>query len=223
AANYGQANKSEWADNRPSYIEMFIAPPDTMPAKPPILVHLHSPGPSPAGPARRDAVTARRAPLGAVGDVMILPQQSRNCWNVGAPASLTHDGGGDTGAIVQVVRYALEKYNGDPTRVYVMGGSGGGMTTQALLAVYPEVFKAGHARAGVAAGCWEVGYMDSDQWSGSCAGGSVNWTPQEWGDYVRAINPDYNGPRPRLQLNHGNQDEVISYNNFNEAIEQWTN
>jgi MYXO-CTERM domain-containing protein len=51
----------------------------------------------------------------------------------------------------------------------------------------------------------------------------VDKTPQEWGDYVRAINPSFTGPRPRLQLNHGDQDEVISYNNFREAIDQWTN
>src|SRR5690606_17172057 len=97
------------------------------------------------------------------------------------------------------------------------------MTTQALLAVYPEVFKAGHARAGVAAGCWAEGYDDGMQWSGACANGSVNKTPEEWGDYVRAINPSFTGPRPRIQLNHGNQDETINYNNFRESIEQWTN
>lgn len=223
AANYGQVNKSEWADNVPSYIEMFIALPDTMPEKPPILVNIHSCGNSAGGQWSYDGFAALREAIDSVGYIMILPQQSRNCWNVGAPESLTHDGGGDTGAIVQMVRYALEKYNGDPTRVYVMGGSGGGMTTQALLAVYPEVFKAGHARAGVAAGCWAEGYDDGMQWSGACANGSVNKTPEEWGDYVRAINPSFTGPRPRIQLNHGNQDETINYNNFRESIEQWTN
>src|SRR5690606_3911526 len=170
-----------------------------------------------------DGFAPLREAMDSVGFIMILPQQSRNCWNVGAPESLTHDGGGDTGAIVQMVKYALEKYNGDPNRVYVMGGSGGGMTTQALLAVYPGVFKAGHARAGVPAGCWAEGYDDGQQWSGSCATGSVDKTAEEWGNYVRQINPSHTGPRPRIQLNHGNNDETINFNNFREAIEQWTN
>jgi len=218
-------SKSEWTNgvNVPSYIDMYIALPDNLPEKPPILVNIHSCGNNAGGQWSYDGFAALRDAVDSVGFIMIVPQQSRNCWNVGAPEALTHDGGGDTGAIVQMVKYALETYHADPTRVYAMGGSGGGMCTQALLAVYPEIFKAGHARAGVAAGCWAEGYDDGQQWSNSCAGGSVDKTPQQWGDYVRGINPDFTGPRPRLQLNHGNQDETINYNNMREAIDEWTN
>lgn len=224
ASMSGPVAKDEWTTSPvPSYIDMFLGLPDTLPEKPPILVNIHSCGNNAGGQWSYDGFAPIRAAMDSVGFIMILPQQSRNCWNVGAPESLTHDGGGDTGAIVQMVKYALEKYNGDPTRVYVMGGSGGGMCTQALLAVYPEIFKAGHERAGVPAGCWAEGYNDGMQWSDACAGGSVNKTAQEWGDYVRAINPNFTGPRPRIQLNHGNADETINFNNFGEAIEQWTN
>ena len=61
----------------------------------------------------------------------------------------------------------------DRDRVYIMGGSSGAMMTQALLAVYPDIFKAGSARAGVPAGCWEDGYNSSNQWSSNCASGST--------------------------------------------------
>lgn len=45
AASYsGPLNKGEWATDVPSYIDMFIAVPDTMPEKPPILVNIHSCG-----------------------------------------------------------------------------------------------------------------------------------------------------------------------------------
>lgn len=216
--------KQEWTTSEvPSYIDMYIALPDEMPAKPPIFVNIHSCANNAVGQWNYDGFAPFREAMDRVGFVMILPQQSRNCWDVGKPESLTHGGGGDTGAIVQMVQYALTKYNGDPDRVYVMGASGGGMCTQALLAVYPEVFKAGHARAGVPAGCWAEGYDDSQQWSGSCAGGNVNKTPQQWGDLVRQMNPGFSGARPRVQLNHGNDDEIIHINNFTEAIEQWTN
>jgi poly(hydroxyalkanoate) depolymerase family esterase len=170
-----------------------------------------------------DGFAAIRAAMDSVGFIMILPQQSRNCWNVGKAESLTHDGGGDTGAIIQMVKYALEKYNGDPTRVYVMGGSGGGMCTQALLATYPEIFKAGSERAGVAAGCWMDSYNDGEQWSLPCAQGQVDKTAQEWGDFVRDINPDYAGPRPRVQMMHGTADQTININNLRESVEQWGN
>lgn len=225
AANMtGPLNKSDWtASAVPDYIDMYIALPDTLPEKPPIVVNIHSCGNNAGGQWSYDGFAPLRAAMDSVGFIMILPQQSRNCWNVGKTESLTHDGGGDTGAIVQMVKYALETYNGDPTRVYVMGGSGGGMTTQALLAVYPEIFKAGSERAGVAAGCWAEGYEDGMQWSNSCAGGSVDKTAQQWGDFVRAINPDFTGPRPRIQLNHGNADSTINFKNFGESIEQWTN
>jgi poly(hydroxyalkanoate) depolymerase family esterase len=219
----GPVDKALWATDVPSYIDMFIAVPDVMPEKPPIIVNIHSCGNSAGGQWSYEGFAPLRDAIDSIGYIMIIPQQTRNCWNVGAPESLTHGGGGDTGAIVQMVQYVIETYNADPTRVYAMGGSGGGMAVQALLAVYPEVFKAGHARAGVPAGCWAEGYDDGQQWSNSCAGGSVDKTPEEWGDYVRAINPDYTGPRPRIQINQGNQDTTISFNNFRESIDEWTN
>ena len=155
---------------------------------------------------------------------MIFPDNSqRNCWDVGTDKALTHDGGGDTQAIAQMVQYVLAEYNGDPERVYVLGGSSGAMMTQALLAVYPDIFRAGAARAGVPAGCWADGYSDSNQWGGTCAGGNSNRTAEEWGDLARGMYPGYDGRRPRLQIFHGANDPTISYNNFGESIEQWTN
>jgi poly(hydroxyalkanoate) depolymerase family esterase len=142
---------------------------------------------------------------------------------VGTTKSLTHDGGGDTQAVVQMVKYALTKYDGDPKRVYAMGGSSGAMMTQALMAVYPDVFRAGSARAGVAAGCWADGYASSNQWSNNCAGGNTTKSAQAWGDQARAMFAGYTGHRPRVQLFHGQQDTTINYKNMAESIKQWTN
>src|SRR6185369_13422765 len=154
------------------------------------------------------------------GFIMILPDNpNQNCWDVGTSQALTHNGGSDTQAVVQMVKYALTKYNGDPARVYAMGGSSGAMMTQALLAVYPDVFRAGSARAGVAAGCWSAGF-DSMQWSNSCAAGTNTKTATEWGDGVRAMFAGYTGHRPRLQLFHGDADQTIHYPNLGEAIKE---
>jgi len=121
------------------------------------------------------------------------------------------------------VKYTLTKYTANANRVYVTGTSSGAMMTEALLAVYPDVFKAGAEFAGVPAGCWAASYSDSNQWSGPCAGGQETHTAQQWGDMVRNMYKGYSGYRPRVQLWHGLADPTISPTNHTEAIKEWTN
>jgi poly(3-hydroxybutyrate) depolymerase len=97
------------------------------------------------------------------------------------------------------------------------------MMTQALLAVYPDVFKAGASFAGVPAGCWSAGWSAASNWGGTCASGIDIMTGQAWGDLVRHMDPGYTGHRPRVQLFHGDADPTINYKNFGEAIKEWTN
>ena len=165
-----------------------------------------------------------KAQADAQGFILILPDNpGQNCWDVGAAMSLKHDGGGDTQAVAPMIKYTITKYNADPGRVYIMGGSGGAMLVQAMLAVYPDLIRAGVARAGVAAGCWADGYATSNQWSNNCAGGNTIKTAQQWGDLVRAMYPGYTGHRPRLMTHQGDADTTISYKNTGEAIKEWTN
>jgi hypothetical protein len=96
------------------------------------------------------------------------------------------------------------------------------MMTEALLAVYPDVFKAGAEFSGVPAGCWAVNYSASGEWSGPCAGGQVTHTAQQWGTLVRAMDPGYSGYRPRVQLWHGESDTTINFNDQTEAIKEWS-
>jgi acetylxylan esterase len=203
---------------------MYIYVPDQLAEEPPILVASHyCTGTASAyfNQLRSTIVTA----ADEHGFIIIFPQATgRNCWDVGSQESLSHDGVGDTGAIVQMVEYALAEYDADASRVYALGGSSGGMMTQALIGVYPDVFKAGVEISGVPCGCWAEGYdQGTPQWSGACAGGQVNKTPEQWGDTVRAMYPGYAGHRPRIQLWHGTDDDIINYNNFLESIEEWTN
>jgi poly(hydroxyalkanoate) depolymerase family esterase len=171
-----------------------------------------------------NAIPKIKAAADANGFILILPDNpGQNCWDVGSAQSLKHDGGGDTQAVAQMVKYALSHYSGDPARVYAMGGSSGGMMTQALMAVYPDVFRAGSARAGVPAGCWADGYASSNQWSNNCAGGNTIKTAQQWGDLVRNMYPGYTGHRPRVQTMQGEADTTISYKNTGESIKEWTN
>ncbi|MBN1700039.1 MAG: PHB depolymerase family esterase [Spirochaetales bacterium] len=217
-----QVNRSLWASGVPGEVNMYIYVPGAPSSKPPVVVSCHSCGNSASGQFNNNQ--RMRDAADKVGFIMIFPDNSqKNCWDVGSTASLTHNGGGDTQAIAQMVQYTLGAYNADPDRVYIMGGSSGAMMTQAMLAVYPDIFRAGAARAGVPAGCWADGYDSSNQWCSNCANGSTNKTAQQWGDQARGMYPGYSGPRPRVQLFHGMSDSTISYNNMGEATEQWTN
>jgi hypothetical protein len=121
-----------------------------------------------------------------------------------------------------MVRYAITKYSANANRVYSTGDSSGGMMTELLLGLYPDIFKAGASFAGIPAGCRGTNETGID-YSKQCAGGNVTHTPQEWGDIVRAMYPGYSGHRARVQLFHGDADTTISFKNQTEAIKEWTN
>ncbi len=223
AASLVEVDRATWgATGVPSYMQMYIYVPDKLAAKPPIYVSCHSCGSTATGQIGN--IPLAKAAADMYGFILVLPDNpGNNCWDVGTTKSLTHDGGGDTQAVAQMVKYVISKYSADASRVYIMGGSGGAMLVQAMLAVYPDVFRAGSARAGVPAGCWADGYASSNQWSNNCAGGNVIKTAQQWGDLVRAMYPGYTGHRPRLQTYQGDADTTISYKNTGEAIKEWTN
>jgi poly(hydroxyalkanoate) depolymerase family esterase len=203
----------------PSQLRMYVYRPLAPKAKPPIVVAVHwCHGDGMA--MYNGSEYARLADR--YGYIAIYPsvtQASDGCFDVASTATLTHGGGSDSLGIVSMVQYALKTYGGDASRVYVTGVSSGAMMTNVLLGAYPDVFQAGAAFAGVPFGCFAGPYS----WSADCATGKVTHTPAEWGDLARAAYPGYTGPRPRMQLWHGTADEVLSYVDFGEEIEQWTN
>ncbi len=121
-----------------------------------------------------------------------------------------------------MVTYAEQRYSGDPNRVYATGSSSGGMMTNEMLALYPDVFKAGAAFMGVPFDCF-ANAADYPPGASKCTGGTMDRTPQQWGDAVRQAYPGYTGPRPRMQLWHGTADTLVPYSLLQEEIEQWTN
>ena len=233
AAGYAKVDQTEWQQGvtgLPSYVNMYDYIPSTVASKPPVVVYCHH--------CQGDAASSHSsmATLEKIADtngfIIIYPEATgENCWDAGSVRSLKHGGGGDTGAVVQMVKYALSKYSGDAGRVYVSGDSSGGIMTEALLGVYPDVFMAGVSIMGVPCGCWGDGYNDvtgkpasgTGQWSGTCAGGTVVKTGAQWGDLVRSYFPGYTGHRPRLQHWHGASDTTLNFKNVAEDIKEWTN
>jgi acetylxylan esterase len=223
AAAFTQVTDSFGANPRNVTFNIFV--PDVLAASPPILVNPHwCHGTADAAYAGSQWATL----ASKYGFIVIYPgspNTADQCWDVSSKETLTHNGGGDSLGIVNMVRWTIDKYKADKTRVFVTGVSSGGMMTEVLVGAYPDVFAAGAAFAGVPFGCFAPANNSGqyDYWNGDCATGKVTHTAQEWGDIARAAYPGYTGWRPKVQIFHGTLDDVVSYVNYGEAVKLWTN
>ncbi|MCE6993397.1 PHB depolymerase family esterase [Saccharothrix sp. S26] len=204
----------------PTNLRMHLYVPDRVQARPGVLLAVHYC--TGTGPAFYSGTEFARL-ADQYGFIVIYPSATRSgqCFDVSSPQALRRDGGSDPVGLMSMVRYVLQRYNGDTSRVFVTGVSSGAMTTNVMLADYPDVFAAGAAFAGVPAGCFAT--TDGSGWNSACANGQVLRTPQEWGNIARGMYPGYSGPRPRVQIWHGTADDTLRYPNFGETIDQWTN
>jgi acetylxylan esterase len=187
----------------PTKAEMYVYIPTTQLKPAPIIVAIHYC----TGTAQKYFQGSNYASLADThGFIVIYPNSpsSGGCWDVASTASLTHDKGGDSQTIVNMVDYAVKNYGGDADKVYATGSSSGAMMTNVLAGAYPDVFKAGSVYSGVPDGCFYVAGatagMATPGWSNSCANGQNIKTAQAWGDLVRSYYPAYNGTYPKMQM-----------------------
>jgi acetylxylan esterase len=206
--------------SNPSNLQMYVYVPNSVIANAPILVALHQCTGS--GPGFYSG-TEFASLADEYGYIVIYPSVTRSgsCWDVSSSQALTRNGGSDPAGIMSMITYTEQHYGGDPSRVYITGASSGAMMTDVMLGDYPDVFKAGAAFMGVPFGCFAGPGVDV--WNSACAEGQITMTPQAWGNLVRAADPGYNGPRPRVQLWHGTADTTLNYVNLGEEVKQWTN
>jgi acetylxylan esterase len=204
----------------PSNLRMHLYVPDNVTAQPAVVVAVHYCTGN--GPAFFSGTEFARL-ADQHGFIVIYPSATRsgNCFDVYTAEALRRGGGSDPVGIRSMVSYVQQRHNADTNRVFVTGASSGAMTTNVLLGVYPDVFKAGAAFAGVPFACFAT--TPPNTWNSECANGQLNRTPQQWGDLVRNAFPGYTGPRPRMQIWHGTADNTLRYPNFQEQIDQWTN
>ncbi|MGC9671206.1 PHB depolymerase family esterase [Planosporangium sp. 12N6] len=209
--------------SNPGNMRMHIYVPNSAQASPAIVVAMHGCGGSGPGfySGSEFASLADR-----YGFIVIYPTATQqagfgNCFDTWSAAAKRRDGGSDPVSIMSMVTYAERQYGGDPSRVYATGSSSGGMMTNEMLALYPDVFSAGAAFMGVPFNCF-ASAADYPPGSSQCTGGNMNRTPQQWGDAVRQAYPGYTGTRPRVQLWHGTNDTLVPYQLLQEEIEQWT-
>src|SRR5690349_14508805 len=175
---------TSFGDN-PGGMRMHIYVPDNRPSHPAVVVAMHGCGGSGPGfySGSEFASLADR-----YGFVVIYPSATQqagfgNCFDTWSDAAKRRGGGSDPVSIMSMITYVEQQYSGDPNRVYATGSSSGGMMTEHMLAVYPDVFKAGASFMGVPFGCF-ANAADYPP-GGKCTGGSMTKTPQQWGDLVR--------------------------------------
>jgi len=108
--------------------KMYIYVPSKLAEKPAVIVAIHYC----TGTAQAYYSGSPYAQLAdQKGFIVIYPESpySGTCWDVSSKASLTHNGGGNSNSIANMVTYTLNKYNGDASKVFVTGSSSGGMMT----------------------------------------------------------------------------------------------
>ncbi|KAF4441814.1 putative acetylxylan esterase, partial [Fusarium austroafricanum] len=207
--------------SNPTGVRMFLYVPKNLKSNPAIVVGLHYC----TGTAQAYMNSNRWAQDAEKhGFIMIYPQSpySGNCWDVSSKKTLTHNGGGNSNSIANMVKFTLQNYNGDSKRVFVTGDSSGAMMTSVMAATYPDVFAAGIAYAGVPAGCFASANNQEAAWNSQCSGGNLRHTQAEWATIVKNMYPGYNGARPKMRILHGTSDPTLKVQNFYEEIKQWT-
>jgi acetylxylan esterase len=111
-----------------SKTKMYIYVPSKLAASPPVIVAIHYC----TGTAQGYYSGSPYAQLAdQKGFIVIYPESpySGTCWDVSSKSALTHNGGGDSNSIANMVTYALNQYKGDASKVFVTGSSSGAMMT----------------------------------------------------------------------------------------------
>ncbi|SFE41096.1 esterase, PHB depolymerase family [Actinacidiphila alni] len=217
AAAAGLTQVTSFGSN-PGNLAMYEYAPAGLPAGAPVVVALHGCGQS-ASDYFANSGWQKYADLW--GFALVLPQtgsanNSLSCFSWFDPAKDTR-GKGEAASVVSMVSHAVTQYGSDSGRVYVTGLSAGGGMTADLLADYPDVFAGGSVDSGLPAQC-----ATSQTAASGCQYGSLNLTPAQWGDKVRASNPGWTGPWPRVAIWQGSSDYTVYPVNATELRDQWT-
>lgn len=205
--------------SNPGNLTMYAYAPANLPAGAPVVVAMHGCTQT-ASDYFANSGWQKYADLW--GFALVLPQtgssnNSLSCFSWFDSSKDTR-GKGEAASVVSMVSKAVSQYGADSRRVYVTGLSAGGGMTADLLADYPDVFAGGSVDSGLPAQC-----ATTQAAASQCQYGSMNLTPAQWGDKVRASNPGYSGPWPRVAIWQGASDYTVYPVNATELRDQWTN
>lgn len=203
----------------PGALRMFYYAPPGLPAGAPLVVAMHGCTQSAAGYAGQTdwALLGERYRFAVVFPEQPGANNAQSCFNWFLPEDTTR-GQGEALSIKQMVDEMKARFGSDPARIFATGMSAGGFMTEVMLATYPDVFAGGAVNAGGAYRC-----ANSLSSGFSCMQGSVQRTPAQWGELVRAALPGYPGPYPRVVAFHGASDATVAPAALAQTVDQWTN
>jgi acetylxylan esterase len=212
---------SDWGDN-PTGLSLDAYIPSSLPESPAVILALHGCGGSGSQYAQQTSYTS----LADDGGFIVLypsTPNNDNCWDVATVESLTHEGGGDSTGLVNMVEWAIANHNADPSKIFVTGSSSGCMMTNVLCGTYPDVFSAASCYSGIPAGCLKGSPGSSPGTADpACAAGQVHKSGEEWASIVKEMYPGYSGEYPKTMIWHGTADTFVNYPNLAETLKQWS-
>lgn len=152
-------------------------------------------------------------------DVIYAQQKPANnpfrCFNWFSKSDNVKDSG-EVASIRSMIGYMIKNYNTDTNKIFIYGVSAGAAMSAAMMACYPQLFNAGCIVAG---GPYVKGAELKE--AQDAMKNPKHLSPKEWGDIVRAQNPDYAGKYPRFVVIHGVNDKVVNIKNAENCIYQW--
>ena len=204
----------------PGRLKMYLYSPPTIRSgtAAPLVVVLH-------GCTQTARIVARQTDWNKLaaqyGFRVLYPQQRMinnpcRCFNWYNPKDIDKDNGEDY-SIRQMIDYATEHYGVDTAQIYITGLSAGGAMGVAMMADYPQLFRAGAIYAG---GAYKL--ATNPFIAMAAMEGWVLRSPSHLGDLVRAQNPGYTGSYPRMIVYQGRADLVVNRRNGMEIVKQWT-
>jgi acetylxylan esterase len=120
----------------PTKAGFYIYVPKKLAAKPGVIVAIHYC----TGSAQAYYTGSPYSKLSEqYGFIVIYPSSphSGTCWDVSSKATLSHNGGGDSNTIANMVKWTLSEYKADASKVFVTGSSSGAMMTVCLSLLIP--------------------------------------------------------------------------------------
>ncbi len=206
-----------FGDN-PGQLRMLTYAPAVTPGRP-LIVLLHGCGQD-AALFARDSGWMDAA--GRLGFTLIMPEQSsknnaHRCFQWFNPGD-TARGMGEAGSIASMVKAAISRFDGDPTRVFIVGLSAGAAMAVAMLAAYPDMFAAGASVAGLPVGSAQTGLQAIK----AMASPDMRKGAGAWVNAVRSAAPArFAGAWPRLSVWHGMADATVAVANSELLLDQW--
>lgn len=198
-------------------LEMYIYKPINNDLKVPLVVVLH-------GCVQTANEIAEQSGWNTLADannfMVIYPQQKvennlNKCFNWYENLDISKNDG-ESETIKEMIQYAIQNFDVDPSKIFVTGISAGGAMANVLMANYPDLFKSGAIMSGIpfkAANDLATAYAAMQ--------GKVEKTPDEWVTSISNNNPNYEGKYPKIVIFHGIDDPFVNVKNA-EIIEiQW--